>query len=78
MNIQKMLRKKRKILEECLKLVESGKVVNKASLEDRGYRFKYHTHTETLREKTPTYCCFDLGYRNLGSKIEIVRVRLPE
>ncbi len=78
LNIQKMLRKNRKILEECLQLSEAGKLISKASLEDRGYRFKYHTHTELLREKTPTYCCFDLGYRSVGTKIEIVRVRLPE
>ena len=43
LNIQKMLRKNRKILEECLQLSESGKLISKASLEDRGYRFKYHT-----------------------------------
>jgi hypothetical protein len=73
-----MLRKNRQILEECLRLSEAGKVLSKASLEDRGYRFKYHTHTEMLREKTPTYCCFDLGYRSVGTQIEILRVQLPE
>jgi hypothetical protein len=76
--IHDMLRKNRKILLECRKLVSEGQTLPIESLEMRGYQFKYLTHMEGLHEGHPTYCCFDMGYIVRGKHIEIVQVKLPD
>ncbi len=79
--IQDMLRKNRKILLECMGLIEAGKTIRLESLKQRGYQFKFLTHMEWARDQEPAYCCFDLGYRLTDTKdnsVEIFRVDLPE
>jgi hypothetical protein len=76
--IHDVLRKNRKILIECRKLVAEGQTLPLESLQQRGYQFKYLTHMEGVQEGRPTYCCFDMGYIIRGKFVEIVQIRLPE
>ncbi len=60
-NINNVLRKNRKILETITP--EEGKVkISKTKLHDKGFNFKYFTHTYTTQKGTVYKLCYDYGY----------------
>ena len=61
-NINNILRKNRRLLESVVK--EDGKGnISKARLHDKGFNFKYHTHTHTTLKGAAFTLCYDYGYK---------------
>ncbi|MBC7589128.1 MAG: hypothetical protein H7178_12295 [Chitinophagaceae bacterium] len=65
--ITNALLKNRKILEELLPVEKQ--TINHAQdkLMQKGFIFKYHTHTYTNKNGETYYYCFDYGYRPLDN-----------
>lgn len=59
--INNILRKNRRILETVTP--EEGKTkITKSKLNDKGFNFKYFTHTYTTQKGTIYKLCYDFGY----------------
>lgn len=66
-NINNILRKNRRILQELNK--QSGKtLVNKDTLLQNGFNFTYHTHTYTTKKGDIYHFCYEQGYLFLKDK----------
>lgn len=66
-NINNILRKNRRVLEELNK--QSGKtIVNKDLLLANGFNFTFHTHTYTNKKGDTYYFCYEQGYLFLEDK----------
>lgn len=66
-NINNILRKNRRILQESNK--QSGKsMVNKEVLLTKGFNFTYHTHTYTTKKGDIYIFCYEQGYLYLEDK----------
>ncbi len=61
-NINNMLRKNRRILEELVAGKEGKTTVPWKKLTDRGYNFTYHTHTYTTKAGAVYFFCYEYGY----------------
>ncbi len=60
-NINNILRKNRRILDSIIS--SEGKTkISKTKLHDKGFNFKYHTHTHTTQKGTVYKLCYDYGY----------------
>ncbi len=59
--INTLLRKNRKILEEVAGAEGRGKI-SKIKLSEKGFNFKYITHTHTTLKGTVYKLCYDYGY----------------
>lgn len=70
-NINNILRKNRRILEE---LVPDDKItVPKQKLVDKGFNFTYYTHSFTTRANNYQYLfCYEYGYRALEKDIYLL------
>ena len=60
-NINNILRKNRRILDLVVSDDGKGKI-SKAKLHDKGFNFKYFTHTYTTQKGTIYKLCYDYGY----------------
>jgi len=61
-NINNILRRNRRILEEALPLSEEMVKITKQKMLEKGFQFRYFTHTYT-NKKGNTYCfCYEYGY----------------
>jgi len=66
-NINNILRKNRRILQELNK--QSGKtMVRKETLLNNGFNFNYHTHTYTTKKGDVYYFCYEQGFLYLEDK----------
>lgn len=66
-NINNILRKNRRILQELNK--QSGKtMVTKDILLSNGFNFTYNTHTYTTKKGVNYYFCYEQGYLFLEDK----------
>lgn len=73
-NINNVLRKNRRILEESLPLTEEMVKMPKVKLLEKGFQFKYLTHTYTNKKGNTYYFCYEYGYLLLeGDWILIVK-----
>ena|SRR5690242_14599369 len=61
-NINNMLRKNRRILEELVAGKEGKTTASLKKLTDKGYNFTYHTHTYTTKAGTVYFFCYEYGY----------------
>ncbi len=59
-NINNILRKNRRILQELNKTGKSR--VSKARMSEKGFDFNYHTSTYTTKEGAQYFYCYDQGY----------------
>jgi hypothetical protein len=65
-NINNILRKNRRILEELLSGMEKKVlVIDKMKLVEKGYQFEYCTEHYTTEKNEQYYYCYDYGYRPL-------------
>jgi len=67
-NINNILRKNRRILEELL--TNSNKkvlVVERKKLIEKGFHFEYFTEQNKSDKKKEYYYCYDYGYRTVGN-----------
>ena len=61
-NINNALGKNRRILEDMFTPGEDMAKTNKAKLLQKGFQFKYITHTYTNKKGNVYFFCYDLGY----------------
>lgn len=61
-NINNALGKNRRILEEMFVAGEDMAKTNKSKLLQKGFQFKYITHTYTNKKGNVYFFCYDLGY----------------
>jgi hypothetical protein len=61
-NINNTLLKNRKILEGILPANEETAKASQDKLVQKGYVFKYHTHSYTNHRGNAYYYCYDYGY----------------
>jgi hypothetical protein len=67
-NINNTLLKNRRILESLLPADKKTANANEDKLLQKGFVFKYHTHTYTTQEGNIYYYCYDYGYLPLENK----------
>jgi hypothetical protein len=63
-NINNILRKNRRILEELLAHLDKKTfVIDRHKLVEKGFQFEYFTEHYTTKENEQYYYCYDYGYR---------------
>lgn len=67
-SINNALLKNRSILEKLLPLSEENMKTTQEKLIQKGFLFKYHTHTYTNLKGSVYYFCYDYGYLPLNNK----------
>ena len=67
-NINNALRKNRRILEACLPAGEEMAKTTKDRLLQKGYQFKYMTHTYTNKKGNVYHFCYEYGYLPLENE----------
>ncbi|MFN2456752.1 MAG: hypothetical protein ABR502_00995 [Chitinophagaceae bacterium] len=71
-NINNVLRKNRRILEEVLPETEEMAKTTRDRLMQQGFQFKYTTHTYTNKKGNTYYFCYDYGYLPLENNWYLV------
>ena len=66
-NINNALGKNRRILESFFNRNEETVKTHKDKLLEKGFQFKYMTHTYTTQRAHVYYFCYDLGYMPLDN-----------
>jgi hypothetical protein len=68
-NINNILRKNRRILEDLLSGLEKKVlVVERRKLVEKGFQFEYFTQYFTTKENDQYYYCYEYGYRSIDSE----------
>ena len=60
--VNNILRKNRRIMEELLFENEEKVKSTKDKMHEKGFQFKYITHTYTTKQGVVYYFCYDYGY----------------
>src|SRR6187401_1169737 len=60
-NINNILRRNRRILDSVVRADGKGKIP-RINLADKGFNFRFYTHTYTTRRGTEYKLCYDYGY----------------
>ena len=60
-DIRGVLKRNRRILKKLYEQIKQEPFVDKNSLEELGFQFKYVTHTQIIKGHTACYC-YDYGY----------------
>lgn len=66
-NINNALGKNRRILENLLPAGEEMVKATRSKLMEKGFQFKYFTHTYTNKKGNVYHFCYDLGYLPLDN-----------
>ena len=66
-NINNALGKNRRILESLIHTTEEIAKTHKDKLLEKGFQFKYMTHTYTNKKGNVYFFCYDLGYMPLDN-----------
>lgn len=75
-NINNILRRNRRILEETMEGVEKATARSKAELAKKGYRFDFFTGIFVNKDKETYYYCYEYGFKEVDhDKCIIVRNR---
>lgn len=61
-NINNTLRKNRRLLEETLPATEEMMKITKSKMLEKGFQFKYFTHTYVNKKGNIYYFCYEYGY----------------
>lgn len=77
-NINNSLIKNRKILESVLPEKEEMAKTTHDKLVQKGFLFKYHTHTYKNKKEQTYFFCYDYGYLPLGENWYLVVRRKEE
>lgn len=72
-NINNVLRRNRRILEALLTQVKDTKTkVSEKKIQELGFIFNFHTHTQTSKTGAKYFFCYDYGYMPLNNNYLIV------
>lgn len=61
-NINNILRKNRRILEETLPSTEEMAKITRSKMLEKGFQFKFFTHTYSNKKGNTYYFCYEYGY----------------
>ena len=61
-NINNALRRNRRILEQAIPIVDEMSKITKQKMLEKGFRFKYLTHTYVNKKGNTYYFCYEYGY----------------
>lgn len=61
-NINNILRRNRRIMEEGLPASEEMVKITKQKMQEKGFQFKYFTHTYANKKGNVYYFCYEYGY----------------
>ena len=61
-NVNNILRRNRRILEEIIPHGQETAKASKAKLHEKGFQLKYFTNTYTNKKGTVYYFCYEFGY----------------
>ncbi|CAA9484679.1 MAG: hypothetical protein AVDCRST_MAG96-1193 [uncultured Segetibacter sp.] len=61
-NINNILRRNRRTLEETLPALDEMVKITKQKMLEKGFQFKYFTHTYTNKKGNIYYFCYEYGY----------------
>ena len=61
-NVNNVLRRNRRVLEEVLPVGEELVKLPKSKLIEKGFSFKYFTHTYTNKKGNVYFFCYEYGY----------------
>jgi hypothetical protein len=61
-NINNVLRKNRKIIDQFIPPEETKSTTTRKRLEERGFNFTYYTHTYVTKAGSVYYFCYEYGY----------------
>ena len=61
-NINNILRRNRRVLAEALPVTEEMSKITKQKMLEKGFQFKYFTHTYTNKKGNIYYFCYEYGY----------------
>ena len=61
-NINNALRRNRRILEQVLPFSDEMSKITKQKMLDKGFQFKYLTHTYVNKKGNTYYFCYEYGY----------------
>jgi len=67
-SINSILRKNRRLINAHLQTP----MISKIQLKREGYNFSYYTHSKRMKGRK-SYFCYDLGYREEGEFIQLIR-----
>ncbi len=73
-----ILRKNRRILEQLIPETEGKSKVNFKKLHDKGFNFSYHTHIYTTKTGAVYYFCYEYGYLKLENDYYMLVKRNPD
>ena len=77
-NINNTLRKNRRILEDTLPATEEMAKITRTKMIEKGFLFKYFTHTYSNKKGNIYYFCYEYGYLFLeGDWILVVKRKEP-
>ncbi|MFT3822732.1 MAG: hypothetical protein QM731_02385 [Chitinophagaceae bacterium] len=71
-NVNNALRKNRRILQELLPVGTTTLNVSRKALAEKGFHFRFYTHTFVNQHKDCYYYCYDYGYRPLENDFVMV------
>src|SRR5690349_3668797 len=77
-NINNTLRKNRRILEEAVPAAEEMTKITRTKLIEKGFQFKYFTHTYTNKKGNMYYFCYEFGYLPLDTEWVLIVKRKAE
>ena len=78
-NVTNILRRNRRLLEEALQVTTEGMTkITRTKLLEKGFQFKYMTHTYTNKKGNVYYFCFEFGYLQLDGDWLLVVKRNEE
>ena len=77
-NINNTLRKNRRILEDTLPPTEEMAKITRSKMIEKGFLFKYFTHTYSNKKGNVYYFCYEYGYLFLeGDWVLVVKRKEP-
>jgi len=78
-NINSILKKNRKVLQEILSIAIEGKIkVSEKKLHDKSFNFNYHTNIYKTKTGTLYYFCYEYGYLPLENNFYMIVKRSGE
>ncbi|MGZ3883979.1 MAG: hypothetical protein ACXVP0_09070 [Bacteroidia bacterium] len=76
-NVNNILRKNRRILEEQLN-TDDKKVIAKQKLVDKGFNFKYYTHQLRTKNSDTYIFCYEFGYLPIENERILIVKKMTE
>lgn len=77
-NINNILRKNRRILEDVLPGTDEMIKIQKAKMLEKGFHFRHFTHTYTNKKGNTYFFCYEYGYLPLdGDWVLVVKRKEP-